>query len=279
VRDLAYTYQIGTPFEAVALQGAHFELHAGEVAAIVGHSGSGKSTLIQHLNGLIRPQEGLVRVAGLDLGDRNLDLASIRRRVGLVFQFPEQQLFEPTVGDDVAFGPRRLGCDRQEVRRRVREAMDTVGLGFEAYKDRYTFGLSGGETRRVAIAGVLALEPSVLILDEPTAGLDPRGRDDLLATLLDLRAQRGTAVAIVSHDMEQVAALAERVWVMSHGKTVLSGTPREVFGQAETLRQLGLGLPQVTQLMHELAARGLPAPTDVVTLADAEEVIWTLWHS
>ena len=279
VRDLWYTYQVGTPFEAGALRGANFELHAGEVAAVVGHSGSGKSTLIQHLNGLIRPQRGLVRVNGLDLADRSLDLAAIRRQVGLVFQFPEQQLFEPTVGDDVAFGPRRIGCDRQEVRRRVREALDTVGLGFEAYKDRYTFGLSGGETRRVAIAGVLALEPRVLVLDEPTAGLDPRGRDDLLATLLDLRAQRGTAVAIVSHDMEQVAAIAERVWVMSHGELVLSGTPREVFGQADTIKQLGLGLPQVTELMHALRSRGFAAPTDVVTLEEAEEAVWTLWHS
>jgi energy-coupling factor transport system ATP-binding protein len=279
VRDLRYTYQVGTPFEAGALYGASFELHPGEVAAIVGHSGSGKSTLIQHLNGLIRPQHGLVRVNGLDLADRTLDLGAIRRQVGLVFQFPEQQLFEPTVGDDVAFGPRRIGCDRQEVRRRVREALDTVGLGFEAYKDRYTFGLSGGETRRVAIAGVLALEPGVLVLDEPTAGLDPRSRDDLLATLLDLRTQRGTAVAIVSHDMEQVAAIAERVWVMSHGKTVLNGTPREVFGQADTIKQLGLGLPQVTELMHALRTRGLAVPTDVVTLDDAEEAVWTLWRS
>jgi energy-coupling factor transport system ATP-binding protein len=279
VRDLHYTYQVGSPFEATALCGAHFELHAGEVTAIVGHSGSGKSTLIQHLNGLLRPQRGTVRVAGLDLADRTLDLAEVRRRVGLVFQFPEQQLFEPTVGDDVAFGPRRLGCDREEVRRRVREALDAVGLGFEAYKDRYTFGLSGGETRRVAIAGVLALEPDVLVLDEPTAGLDPRGRDDLLTTLLDLRSQRGSTVAIVSHDMEQVAEIAERVWVMAGGRTVLSGTPREVFGQADALRDLGLGLPQVTELMRALAAKGLDVPTDVVTLDQAEEAVWTLLAS
>jgi energy-coupling factor transport system ATP-binding protein len=279
VRDLHYTYQVGSPFEATALRGAHLELRAGEVAAIVGHSGSGKSTLIQHLNGLLRPQRGIVRVGGLDLGDRSLDLRSVRRRVGLVFQFPEQQLFEPTVGDDVAFGPRRLGCDREEVRRRVRGALDAVGLGFEAYKDRYTFGLSGGETRRVAIAGVLALEPDVLVLDEPTAGLDPRGRDDLLATLLDLRAQRGSTIAIVSHDMEQVAAIAERVWVMAGGLTVLSGTPREVFGQAEALHDLGLGLPQVTELMRTLAAQGLAVTTDAVTLDEAEEALWTLLAS
>src|SRR6266536_2961538 len=269
VRDLWHTYLRGTPLEAQALTGADFDLAPREIAAIIGHTGSGKSTLVQHFNGLLRPQRGTVRVAGLDLADPGLDIRQVRRLVGLVFQFPEQQLFEPTVGDDVAFGPRKLGCDRQEVRRRVREALDTVGLGFEAYKDRYTFGLSGGETRRVAIAGVLALEPRVLVLDEPTAGLDPRGRDDLLATLLDLRAQRGTAVAIVSHDMEQVAAIAERVWVMSHGELVLSGTPREVFGQADTIKQLGLGLPQVTELMHALRSRGFAAPTDVVTLEEA----------
>lgn len=272
-------YQQGTPHEAVALRGAHFELWAGEIAAIVGHSGSGKSTLIQHLNGLIRPQQGTVHVAGLDLGDRTLDLRTIRRKVGLVFQFPEQQLFEPTVGDDVAFGPRKLGCGRPEVRRRVKQALDLVGLGFEAFKDRYTFGLSGGEIRRVAIAGVLALEPDVLVLDEPTAGLDPRGRDDLLETLLALRDSRGTAVAIVSHDLEQVAEFAERVWVMAHGETVLGGTPREVFVQAGRLQELGLGLPPATALMRDLVGRGLDVPLDVVTLDQAEEAVWTLWQS
>src|SRR6266508_3008121 len=233
VRDLWHTYLRGTPLEAQALTGADFDLAPREIAAIIGHTGSGKSTLVQHLNGLLRPQRGTVRVAGLDLADPGLDIRQVRRLVGVVFQYTEQQLFEPTVGDDVAFGPRKLGCDRAEVRRRVREAMEAVGLGFEAFKDRYTFGLSGGEMRRVAIAGVLALEPQVLVLDEPTASLDPQGRLELL------------------------------------------GTVQEVFWRAERLRELGLGVPQVTRLMGLLRERGLAAPTDVITLDQAEGAVWT----
>ena len=279
VRGLWHTYLRGTPLESPALKGVDFELRPTEIAAIIGHTGSGKSTLIQHLNGLLRPQRGTVRVAGLDLADPKLDVRQVRRQVGLVFQFPEQQLFEPTVGDDVAFGPRKLGCDRVEVRRRVREAMEAVGLGFEAFKDRYTFGLSGGEKRRVAIAGVLALEPRVLVLDEPTSSLDPQGRLELLETVLRLRDERGIAVVFVSHNMEEVAELAERVWVIAAGATALSGTVREVFGRADRLRELGLGVPQVTRLMHTLGERGLDAPSDVITLDEAEAAVWTILSS
>ncbi|HYU17199.1 MAG TPA: energy-coupling factor transporter ATPase [Chloroflexota bacterium] len=279
VRDLWHTYLRGTPLEAQALTGADFDLAPREIAAIIGHTGSGKSTLVQHLNGLLRPQRGTVRVAGLDLADPGLDIRQVRRLVGLVFQFPEQQLFEPTVGDDVAFGPRKLGCDRAEVRRRVREAMEAVGLGFEAFKDRYTFGLSGGEMRRVAIAGVLALEPQVLVLDEPTASLDPQGRLELLGTVLRLRDERGIGVVFVSHNMEEVAELAERVWVIAGGRTALSGSVQEVFWRAERLRELGLGVPQVTRLMGLLRERGLAAPTDVITLDQAEAAVWTILNS
>jgi energy-coupling factor transport system ATP-binding protein len=279
VRGLWHTYLRGTPLESLALTGVDFELRPTEIAAIIGHTGSGKSTLVQHLNGLLRPQRGSVRVAGLDLADPKLDVRRVRRQVGLVFQFPEQQLFEPTVGDDVAFGPRKLGCDRDEVRRRVREAMEAVGLGFEAFKDRYTFGLSGGEKRRVAIAGVLALEPRVLVLDEPTSSLDPQGRLELLETVLRLRDERGIAVVFVSHNMEEVAELAERVWVIAGGRTALSGTVREVFARAGELRELRLGVPQVTQLMRVLGERGLDVPPDVITLDEAEAALWTILSS
>jgi energy-coupling factor transport system ATP-binding protein len=279
VRGLWHTYLRGTPLESPALKGVDFELRPTEIAAIIGHTGSGKSTLVQHLNGLLRPRRGTVRVAGLDLADPKLDVRQVRRQVGLVFQFPEQQLFEPTVGDDVAFGPRKLGCDRVEARRRVREAMEAVGLGFEAFKDRYTFGLSGGEKRRVAIAGVLALEPRVLVLDEPTSSLDPQGRLELLETVLRLSDERGIAVVFVSHNMEEVAELAERVWVIAAGATALSGTVREVFGRADRLRELGLGVPQVTRLMHTLGERGLDAPSDVITLDEAEAAVWTILSS
>ena len=273
VRDLWHTYMVGTPLEAVALRGADFELAEREIAAIIGHTGSGKSTLVQHLNGLYRPQRGTVRVLGHDLADRSVDVRVVRRQVGLVVQFPEHQLFEPTVGDDVAFGPRRLGHDRPEVRRRVQAAMAMVGLGFEDFKDRYTFGLSGGEMRRVAIAGVLAMEPRVLVLDEPTAGLDPQGRSELLDTLLRLRDDHGIAIVFVSHDMEQVAELAERVWVIAGGRTTLSGTVREVFRRPDELRRLGLGVPHVTHLMYALREAGLDVPVDVVTVDEAEDAL------
>ncbi|MDP8923823.1 MAG: energy-coupling factor transporter ATPase [Chloroflexota bacterium] len=276
VRDLWHTYLRGTPLQAVALRGADFELAEREIAAIIGHTGSGKSTLAQHLNGLYRPQRGAVRVLGHDLADPSVDVRAVRRQVGLVVQFPEHQLFEPTVGDDVAFGPRRLGHDRQEVRRRVEAAMGMVGLGFYQFKDRYTFGLSGGELRRVAIAGVLAMEPRVLVLDEPTAGLDPRGRTELVDTLLRLRDDHDIAVVFVSHDMEEVAELAERVWVIAGGRTALSGTVRDVFRRGDELRQLGLGVPQVTRLMYALRDAGLDVPSDVVTVDEAEEAVLRL---
>ncbi len=277
VADLWHTYLAGTPLEAVGLRGVSFQLRWGEIGGIIGHTGSGKSTLVQHLNGLMRPQRGRVVVAGQDLGDPRGDIRRVRRTVGLVFQFPEQQLFEPTVGDDIAFGPRKLGLGREEVRQRVRDAMEAMRLGFEAFKDRYTFGLSGGEMRRVAIAGVLALEPEVLVLDEPTASLDPRGRDDLLQTLLTLHRERGLAIVFVSHNMEEVAGLVERVWVLAGGHTTLAGPVREVFRQVGTLSEHGLGVPQVTELMDRLARAGAPVRPDALTVEEAasEVLAWT----
>jgi len=275
VRDLWHWYLRGTPLESVALQGASFTLGAGEVVGIMGHTGSGKSTLVQHFNGLLRPHRGSVRVFGNELGDRHVDPRPLRRRVGLVFQFPEQQLFDPTVADDIAFGPRKLGCDHAEVRRRVQGAMAAVGLPFEKFKDRYTFGLSGGEMRKVALAGVLALEPEVLVLDEPTAGLDPRARRDLLAALRGLHDERGTALVFVSHNMDEVAELVSRVDVLADGKTVLSGPVRDVFRQEGRLRQLGLGVPAATELAGALRDRGVALGGDVLTIEDAVEAMWT----
>jgi energy-coupling factor transport system ATP-binding protein len=259
----------------VALQGASFTLGAGEVVGIMGHTGSGKSTLVQHFNGLLRPHRGTVRVFGSDLGDKRVDPRPLRRRVGLVFQSPEQQLFDPTVADDIAFGPRKLGCDRAEVRRRVQDAMAAVGLPFETFKDRYTFGLSGGEMRKVALAGVLALEPEVLVLDEPTAGLDPRARRDLLAVLRGLHDDRGTALVFVSHNMDEVAELVSRVDVLANGRTVLSGPVRHVFREERRLRELGLGVPAATELAAALRERGVDLPGDVLTIDDAVEAMWT----
>jgi energy-coupling factor transport system ATP-binding protein len=275
VADLWHWYLRGTPLQAVALQGTDLEIQSDDLAAIMGHTGSGKSTLVQHLNGLLRPHRGTVRVFGNDLSDPKLDIRPLRRRVGLVFQQPETQLFDPTVGDDIAFGPRQLGCTPEDVRRRVRGAMERVGLGFEDFKDRYTFGLSGGEMRRVALAGVLALEPQLLVLDEPTAGLDPRGRRQLLDSLRALHAEGGMALVIVSHDMDVVGEMARRVWVLAGGKTVMRGDVREVFARVEELRELGLGIPQVSELAYELRKAGRDVRADVLTVDELAEALWT----
>lgn len=279
VRDLWHWYLRGTPLESVALRGVSFSLAAGEVVGIMGHTGSGKSTLIQHFNALLRPHRGTVRVFGQDLADRHLDPRPLRRRVGLVFQFPEQQLFDPTVGDDIAFGPRKHGCDHAEVRRRVTRAMDLVGLPFASFKDRYTFGLSGGELRKVALAGVLALEPEILVLDEPTAGLDPRARRELLAALRGLHERDGTALVFVSHNMDEVAELVDRVDVLADGTNVLAGPVREVFREQARLHDLGLGVPAATEVAAAVRERGVPLPGDVLTVNDAVEAMWTSSNS
>ena len=279
VRDLWHWYLRGTPLESVALRGVSFSLAAGEVVGLMGHTGSGKSTLIQHFNALLRPHRGTVRVFGQDLADRHLDPRPLRRRVGRVFQFPEQQLFDPTVGDDIAFGPRKHGCDHAEVRRRVTRAMDLVGLPFASFKDRYTFGLSGGELRKVALAGVLALEPEILVLDEPTAGLDPRARRELLAALRGLHQRDGTALVFVSHNMDEVAELVDRVDVLAGGTNVLAGPVREVFREQTRLHDLGLGVPAATEVAAAVRERGVPLPGDVLTVDDAVEAMWTSSNS
>ncbi len=251
VEHLSHFYMLDTPLQVQALFDMNVNVQRGEVLGVIGHTGSGKSTLVQHFNALLRPHDGTVRIFGRDANDANLDVKAIRRRVGLLFQSPEAQLFEHYVGDDVAYGPRNLKLSREDVRARVKRAMESVGLGFEEFKDRITFGLSGGEMRRAALAGVLALEPEVLVLDEPTAGLDPHGRHQVIALIGSLRAQ-GLTLVIISHNMEELAQMCDRLVVVSEGRTVMSGAPREVFAHAQELRDLGLGVPAITDAVAQL---------------------------
>lgn len=276
VESLWHTYMAGTPFERVALRGVSLEVWPGEIVGIIGQTGSGKSTLIQYLNGLMRPHRGRVVVGEYDLGDPRVDVTAVRRLVGLVFQDPEDQLFERLVGDDIAYGPRQLGLPLSEIRERVRWAMESVGLGFEAFKDRYTFTLSGGELRKAALAGVLALRPRVLVLDEPTSGLDPGSRADLRARIHELRAREGLTLVIVSHDMDEVARFSDRLYVLHEGTVVTSGTPRDVFRDSAPLAALGLAPPEATQVVQQVRARGHQIAADVLTVEEAEQALTAL---
>jgi energy-coupling factor transport system ATP-binding protein len=276
VRDLWHTYMRGTPLETVALRGVSFAVHPGEVIGLIGPTGSGKSTLLQHLNGLLRPEAGAVHVGELDLADRRTDLRAVRMRVALLFQNPEDQLFEQYVADDVAYGPLQMGLHRDEVRARVRRAMAAVGLPAEQYGDRLTQGLSGGERRRAALAGVLALEPQVLVLDEPTVGLDPRGRRELIALLQGWHRQGERAIVWATHAMEEVALLAGRIVVLAEGQVALEGSPRQVFGRSQALAALGLEVPAVRQVVDELVQAGLLPPSDVLTVEEAVPVLETM---
>ncbi len=270
---VSYTYLRGTPMEAVALRGVSLEVRAGELVAIIGPTGSGKSTLIQHFNGLLRPTGGTVRVAGQDLWAPRADRLRARQQVGLVFQFPEDQLFEETVRRDVAYGPRNLGLPEATVAGRVDEALRQVGLDPALFGERSPFTLSGGEMRRAALAGVLAMRPQVLVLDEPTAGLDPRGKDELLARIDALHGE-GLAIVVVTHNMDEAARLADRIIVLHEGRIVFQGTPREVFARDEDLRRIGLDIPQAARLVRRLRARGLPV-ADALTISDARAAIVT----
>ncbi|HHW15313.1 MAG TPA: energy-coupling factor transporter ATPase [Firmicutes bacterium] len=278
VSNLSYTYAGGTPLAVEALSGIDLTVGDGEFVGLIGHTGSGKSTLVQHLNGLIKPPPGRVVVDGIDLGAKRTDLRAIRQRVGLVFQYPEHQVFEETIFADIAFGVRNLHLSSLEVEERVREAMTLVGLDYEALKDRSPLELSGGQLRRVAIAGVLAMKPRTLILDEPTAGLDPRGRDDILGRIAGLRRDLGLTVILVSHHLEELAPLVDRLVVLERGRVLLAGPPREVFQQAELLRSVGLDVPATVRLLHELRERGIPVEGEALTVDEAFELLQAGWE-
>ncbi|MDR7483772.1 MAG: energy-coupling factor transporter ATPase [Armatimonadota bacterium] len=270
-QDVAHTYLRGTPMAQDALRGVTLQIRAGDLVGIIGPTGSGKSTLIQHFNGLLRPTRGTVRIAGEDLWAPQTDRRRVRQRIGLVFQFPEYQLFEETVRADVAYGPRNLGLPEDEVSARVDDALRAVGLDPGAFGPRSPFSLSGGEMRRVALAGILAMRPEVLVLDEPAAGLDPRGKADLLDRIERLH-RSGLTVILVTHSMDEVARLARRIVVMHGGRVVAEGSPREIFAREEEVRRIGLRLPQAAELVRRLRQRGLAVP-DALTIAEARVAI------
>lgn len=274
VENLSHTYMKGTPMEHVGLKSVNMQVKAGECIAIIGHTGSGKSTLIQHFNGLLRPDSGKVIVDGVDLSNKNADVKTLRRKVGLVFQNPEDQIFEKIIGDDIAYGPFKLGLPLKEVRDRVKWAMQVVGLDFEEMKDRQTFALSGGQKRKVALAGILALKPKILVLDEPTAGLDPKSRNELLEKIQTLNVNEKLTVIFVSHNMEEVAYLADRVYVMTNGRDVLQGTPTEIFTDKLNLRSYQIGTPETVHVLYRLEDLGYKVNPAAFSISDAaEEVI------
>lgn len=266
IENLTHIYMPRTPFEKKALDDVNLVIEDGEFLALIGHTGSGKSTLIQHLNGLLEPSIGKILVDDVDITSKGAKLTDIRKKIGLVFQYPEYQLFEETIEKDIAFGPNNLGLNQEEVFNRVKKSMEMVGLDYETYKDVSPFELSGGQKRRVAIAGVIAMEPKVLILDEPTAGLDPKGRDDILEQIKILHEKYKMTIVLVSHSMEDVGKLAERIVVMNKGKIELLGRPSEIFKEVETLEKIGLAVPQVTYLMRALRERGFDISDEIFTV-------------
>ncbi len=274
MKHVFYTYQEGSPAESHALQDICLNINEGEFLGIVGHTGSGKSTLIQHLNGLLKPSKGEVLIDGVDINQKAAKgrRKELRMCVGLVFQYPEYQLFEETVELDIGFGPRSMGLSDAEVKMRVQEAMALLKLDYQALRKQSPFDLSGGQKRKVAIAGVLAMKPKYLVLDEPTAGLDPKGREEFLAQLKLLH-QQGMTIIMVSHSMDDMARYAQRMIVMDHGQIQLEGTPNEIFSQPDKLRQIGLDVPSLTKLLLELKQRGLDVRTDLYTANDVKQEI------
>lgn len=273
VENLIHVYMPKSPFEKVALDNINLGIEDGQFVALIGHTGSGKSTLIQHFNGLLKPSSGSIIVDGKDITQKDVKLTDIRKKVGLVFQYPEYQLFEETIEKDIQYGPRNLGLNDEEISIRTKRAMEMVGLEYDLYKDKSPFELSGGQKRRVAIAGVVAMEPKILILDEPTAGLDPKGRDEILLQIKKLHKEYNMTTILVSHSMEDVAKLADRVIVMNKGKVALDGVPKQVFKEIETLENIGLAVPQVTYLGEELRKRGFDIKEDIITVEEAKEAI------
>lgn len=276
VKNLTHVYMPGTPFEKKALDDVSLEIKEGEFVALIGHTGSGKSTLIQHLNGLLKPSSGKIVIDDVEISGQKVKLSNIRKKVGLVFQYPEYQLFEETVEKDIRFGPTNLGLSEAEIDNRVKRAMNIVGLDYEIYKDKSPFELSGGQKRRVAIAGVVAMEPKILILDEPTAGLDPKGRDEILGKIKMLHKEYKMTIILVSHSMEDVAKVANRVIVMHKGKSILDGTPESVFKEIELLENVGLAAPQVTYLARKLKEKGFNISDNIFTIDQAKRELLKL---
>ncbi|UMZ75423.1 energy-coupling factor transporter ATPase [Natranaerofaba carboxydovora] len=272
-KNLSHVYVPGSPMSHKALDDINLSIEKGEFIGVIGQTGSGKSTLVQHFNGLLLPTSGKVLIEGKDISSDKKSLKEIRKRVGLVFQYPEHQLFEETVAKDIGFGPTNLGFSKDEVEERSRYALEKVGLSYDELKDRSPFELSGGQKRRVAIAGVLAMMPEVLILDEPTAGLDPQGKKDIFEKITELYKELNITIILVSHSMEDIAELVNRLFVMHEGKIKISGKPREVFGESDILEELGLGVPQITLLMNELRQKGLEVPSDVFTVESAKKIL------
>ncbi|MCI9148779.1 MAG: energy-coupling factor transporter ATPase [Hungatella sp.] len=273
--NLTYIYGAGTALEQYALKNVSFEIPDGQFAGLIGHTGSGKSTLIQHLNGLLKPAGGTIYYDGTDIYSEGYNLRKLRSKVGLVFQYPEHQLFEVDVFSDVCYGPKNLGLGREEAEERAKEALRQVGLK-EKYWEQSPFELSGGQKRRVAIAGVLAMDPRVLILDEPTAGLDPKGRDEILEEISQLHRERGMSIILVSHSMEDIARYADRLMVMNHGEKVFDGAPKDVFEHYRELEAMGLAAPQVTYIVHELKEYGIPLDGGITTVEEAGKAILKL---
>ena len=277
VRNLSHIYGEGTIFEQYALKNVNLTIGDGEFIGLIGHTGSGKSTLIQHLNGLLRASSGDILYNGESIYREGYSMKELRSHVGLVFQYPEHQLFEVDVFSDVCFGPKNLGLSQEDVEARAREALTLVGLDESFYKQS-PFELSGGQKRRAAIAGVLAMKPEVLILDEPTASLDPQGREDVLGLVAKLHRERGMTVILVSHSMEDVARYVSRLVVMNHGEKVFDGTPKEVFRHYKELEAIGLAAPQITYVVHALKEQGIPIDEDITTVEEARDAILAIWR-
>jgi len=271
LEDMCFTYSLGMPFETEVLRNINLEINKGEFIGLIGHTGCGKTTLIQHFNGLLTPTSGKIYVEGVDLNKKGVNLKLVRQKIGLVFQYPENQLFEETIYQEVAFGPKKLGLSEEKIKKRVREALKMVDLDYNLYAERSPFSLSGGEMRRVALASILSIRPKMLILDEPTANLDPQGRDNILSEIKKIHYNFGMGVVLVSHNMEKVAETVNRLVVMHRGEIIMDGSPRDIFEKhANDLLEVGLGIPQVTECMHKLKAKGKDVYAGVLTVDDAE---------
>lgn len=273
VEHLTHIYDKGMPTQSVALDDISFTAEDGQFVGVIGHTGSGKSTLLQHLNGLLKPDSGRVIVGDVDISAPGTSMVEIRKRIGLVFQYPEYQLFEETVAKDVAFGPKNLGLSQEQIEERVREAIELVGLDYETIKDRSPFELSGGQKRRVAIAGVVAMRPEVLILDEPTAGLDPKAHKDVLAMVEEVHRRTGNITIFVSHNMADIAKLSDKIVIIDSGKLVTVGTPKEVFSRKDELRAVGLDLPPVTEFTESLREKGIELSATILDVEQAAKEI------